>query len=140
MGVLDGKRVSVERAIATEPLWKDISLDVGEDHSGNWENRTSEPPTLVYRVEVRRVDDPVSKEELETIRRFAGDRPMEIVGTGDGKYIYLIGKFLTFESASSYSDLLFRNGMKEARVVAYLGKREIPLEKARELFELYFSK
>jgi hypothetical protein len=54
--------------------------------------------------------------------------------------VYLIGKFITFESAATYSDLLYRNGIKESRVVAYLGNSEIPLDKAKELFELYFNK
>jgi hypothetical protein len=28
-----------------------------------------------------------------------------------------------------------RNGLKEAKVVAYLGKKEIPVETAKKLFE-----
>jgi hypothetical protein len=57
-----------------------------------------------------------------------------------GEFAYLIGKFLTFDSALSYSDLLYRNGMKEARVAAYLGVKEIPVEKARELFDVNYKK
>ena len=52
----------------------------------------------------------------------------------------LIGKFLTFESAQSYSDLLYRNGLKDAKEAAYMGEKEIPVDKAKELFELYFNK
>ena len=54
--------------------------------------------------------------------------------------MYLIGKFLTFESALSYSDLLVRNGIKMARVAAYLGEKEIPIGKARELFDNNFKR
>jgi len=47
----------------------------------------------------------------------------------------LIGKFITFESAVEYTDLLIRNGYREAQVVAWLGKKEIPVDTARQLFE-----
>ncbi len=65
----------------------------------------------------------------------AGSRGFEILSTDDGFNVYLIGKFITFESASEYADLLKRNGYRESKVVAYLGNKEIPVETAMELFE-----
>jgi sulfur carrier protein ThiS len=53
----------------------------------------------------------------------------------DGKFAYLVGKFITFETAAEYADLLKRNGYREAQVVAWLGKKEIPIETARHLFD-----
>jgi sulfur carrier protein ThiS len=47
----------------------------------------------------------------------------------------LVGKFITFETAAEYADLLKRNGYREAQVVAWLGKKEIPIETARHLFD-----
>ena len=52
-----------------------------------------------------------------------------------GIIAYLIGKFITFESAEEYADLLKRNGYRDAQVVAWLGKKEIPIETARQLFD-----
>jgi len=60
---------------------------------------------------------------------------LDILNSADGSFVYLIGKFITFESASEYSDLLVRNGYREAKVVAWLGDREIPVETAKQLFE-----
>jgi sulfur carrier protein ThiS len=65
----------------------------------------------------------------------AGNRGFDIIQAEDESLVYLIGKFITFESASEYADLLRRNGYSEAKVVAYVGNREIPLETAKELFE-----
>ena len=50
-------------------------------------------------------------------------------------HIFLIGKFINFASATDYADLLKRNGYKDAKVVAYVGKIEIPVETAMKLFE-----
>jgi hypothetical protein len=60
---------------------------------------------------------------------------LEIMINASKQNVYLIGKFLTFESAAEYADLLIRNGQKDAKVVAYLGRREIPVETAKQLFE-----
>jgi hypothetical protein len=53
----------------------------------------------------------------------------------NGTVVYLIGKFITFESAEDYAGLLVRNGYRQAKVSAWLGKKEIPVETARELFK-----
>jgi hypothetical protein len=65
----------------------------------------------------------------------AGNRGFEIIRTEDGTLIYLIGKFINFESASEYADLLKRNGYRDVKVVAYMGSKEIPVETAKQLFE-----
>jgi hypothetical protein len=130
--VLDGKTVSIERAAllekewGTKPLVK-ISLS----------KKQEEPAlsTLVYRVEISRSVTPESEEVTDIYKKLAGDRGFEIVMASDGTLVYLIGKFITFESASGYSDLLNRNGYRNAKVVAYLGNKEIPLETAKQLFE-----
>ena len=65
----------------------------------------------------------------------AGNRGLDIQPVDGGKIAYLIGKFITFETAAEYADLLIRNGYREAQVVAWLGKKEIPIDTARQLFE-----
>ncbi len=93
------------------------------------------PPTLAFRVEVMRVIKPVKDDVIEGMKKMAGNRGLDIQTLEDGKIVYLIGNFITFESAAEYTDLLVRNGYREARVGAWLGKKEIPVETARQLFE-----
>lgn len=143
VAVNEGIRISLERAASLEKEWAGKSLETGINLTTTTTDAVAEPvepPTLVYRIEVKKVAKPLPPEEVNNIRKLAGNRPYDIITTSDKKLVYLIGKFITFESAASYSDLLYRNGMKDARVVAYLGDREIPLEKAKELFDLYFNK
>ena len=142
IAVADGKRVSLERAEILEKEWGGISL-TGEGFKSTVKpepQRPQEPPTLVYRVEVVKSKKKLPDQEVEAIKIVAGNRKFDIYVTDDKQYVYLIGNFLTFESAGSYSDLLYRNGMKQSRVVAYLGSREIPLETAKQLFDMYFNK
>ena len=53
----------------------------------------------------------------------AGNRGFEIIQADDGTFVYLIGKFITFESASEYADLLKRNGYRDAKVICISGKQ-----------------
>ncbi|MCX6321291.1 MAG: hypothetical protein NTX93_05715 [Bacteroidia bacterium] len=93
------------------------------------------PPTLSFRVEVIRSLKPLKDDIVEGIRKMAGNRGLDIQSLDDGNIAYLIGKFITFESAAEYTDLMIRNGYRETRVVAWLGEKEIPVETARQLFE-----
>jgi tetratricopeptide (TPR) repeat protein len=134
-----GTRVSLERAAEMEKEWGSKSL-TGEALNLPAEEvkaESAEPSTLVYRVEAARVSRELRGDDAEAVRRVAGNRGLDIITAPDGSVVYLIGKFLTFESASGYADLIYRNGIAGAKVVAYLGEREIPLERAREIFELY---
>jgi tetratricopeptide (TPR) repeat protein len=142
VAVLDNNRVSMERAAALESEWRDKTLAGNSFISPTHQAVNAEPlepPTLVYRVELKRVLKALKPEEVDSYRKMAGSREFDILTSVNKEFVYLIGKFITFESALSYSDLIYRNGVKEAKVVAYLGNREIPLEKAKELFELYFK-
>ena len=60
---------------------------------------------------------PLKDDIVEGIRKMAGNRGLDIQPLEDGKIAYLIGKFITFETAAEYSDLLKRNGYSEAQVV-----------------------
>jgi len=93
------------------------------------------PPTLAFRVEVMRVLKPVKEDIFEGMKKMAGSRGLDTQTLEDGKIVYLIGNFITFDSAAEYTDLLIRNGYREAKVSAWLGKKEIPVETARQLFE-----
>jgi tetratricopeptide (TPR) repeat protein len=129
-----GKRVSSERAAILEKEWGKRPFSSGPGPGFDYQKDTI-PPTLSFRVEVMRSEKPLEDDMAETIRKIAGKRGLDIYTTGEGSIVYLIGKFITFESASEYADLLVRNGYHEAKVAAWLGKREIPLDIARQLFE-----
>jgi hypothetical protein len=93
------------------------------------------PPTLAFRVEVTRSLKPLKDDVIQGITKMAGSRGLDIQKVDDGKFAYLIGKFITFESAAEYTDLLIRNGYRDARVVAWLGKREVAIDTAKKLFD-----
>jgi hypothetical protein len=86
---------------------------------------------------VKRSQKPLPKDQLEGVKKMAGTRGFDIIVTEKKQNIYIIGTFLTYKSASEYADLLIRNGYRDSKVVAYLGKREIPVETARKLFDEY---
>lgn len=140
IALMDGSRTSMEKAEQHEKKWSVVSLFKQDTVIMGKDSKTLEPPTLVYRVQVMKVKNKVQEDELELFKKLAEKKSYNIFETADKEYVYLIGKFLTFESAATYADLLYRNGMKEAKVVAYMGKKEIPLETAKKLFELYFEK
>jgi hypothetical protein len=129
-----GKTVSADRAAMMEKEWGNKSL-VSLENSLNDTQSDTIPPTLTFRVEVARSLKPLKEDILEGLRKAAGNRGLDIITLEDGKIDYLIGNFITFETAAEYSDLLKRNGYKDAQVVAWLGKKEIPVDTARELFD-----
>jgi len=129
---LDKNRISPDRAISKEKEWgkkpfvENTSIETPID---------TVPPALSLRVEVIRSLKPVKADIYNGIEKMAGTRGLDILPLDDGSIAYVIGKFITFESAEEYADLLVRNGYREARVIAWLGKKEIPIETARQLFE-----
>jgi hypothetical protein len=137
VALLDKNIISAERAGILEKEWgkKPLVNDLVTKIRNT--PRDTVPATLIFKVEVTRSQKPLKPEQLEVIKRLAGNRGLEIIKNASGQNIYLIGKFLTFESAAEYADLLTRNGQKNARVAAYLGRREIPVETAKQLFEKY---
>lgn len=135
---MEGERISFERSMVLENEWGEISLI--DPAKADQIQKPSEPATLVFRVQVIVSEKELPEEEVETLRLVAGNRDFDVLLNDAEEYVYLIGKFLTFESALGYSDLLYRNGMKEARVAAYMGVKEIPVDKARELFDFNINK
>jgi tetratricopeptide (TPR) repeat protein len=128
------KAVSSDRAAALEKEWGKKPLMTISDNISEISADTV-PPTLTFRVEVMRSVKPVKDDVLQAITKMAGSRGLDNQITDDGKIAYLVGKFITFESAAEYADLLVRNGYRDSRVVAWLGKKEIPLETAKKLFD-----
>jgi tetratricopeptide (TPR) repeat protein len=130
--VLDGKAVSLERASLMENEWglKPLLETVSSLKTGE-----TTASTLIFRVEVTRSLKPLSDDTSEAYRKMAGNRGFEIIKAEDGTFVYLIGKFITFDSANEYADLLKRNGYRDAKTTAYLGSREIAVETAKHLFE-----
>lgn len=130
----DGKAVSMERAEILENEWARIPFE-GEKAAEQVPADTI-PPTLTFRVEIARSAEPVDDESLDDFKRVSGTRGFDAVILPGDTIVYLIGTFITWESAEEYADLLVRNGYTDAKVGAWLGKREIPVETARELFEM----
>lgn len=131
---VSNKTVSSERASILEKEWGDKPLFNTTASDGNQEPDTL-PPTLVLKVEVARSVQPLKDEAIDPIRKLAGKRTFEMVTLENGSVAYLIGNFITFESAGTFADLLQKNGYRDAKVVAWLGRREIDIETARQLFE-----
>jgi hypothetical protein len=130
---MDGKKVSAERAAVLEKEWGKIPL-FSSSYEQNAQADTL-PPTLVFRVEATRTKQPLTNESVEAMKRIAGNRGLDIQRGTDGSIVYLIGNFITFESAREYAGLLIRNGYRDAKVVARLGQREIDIETAKQLFD-----
>lgn len=128
-----GKPVSLQRAAIMEKEWGVIPFISVEQLIPETETDTI-PPTLSFRVEVIRTPKPVSEESYDEMKTLSGTRGLDIETLPDGNIVYLIGQFITFESAERYADLLVRNGYRDAKVVAWLGKKEIPVETAIQLF------
>lgn len=129
VSVFDGKPVSGERAAVMEKEWGNKPLFPKAGAASD-----TLPPTLVFRVEVARVPKALKPEQVEALKTTAGNRGLDILHLADGNLVYLIGNFITFESAAEYADLLVRNNYRTAKVVAWLGSREVPIETAKQLF------
>jgi len=125
------KSVSADRAAILEKEWSKKPFITAEPVT----RADTVTPTLTFRVEVTRSVKPLKEDVVEGIRKAAGNRGFDILMLDDGKTGYVIGKFITFETAAEYSDLLKRNGYKDAQVVAWLGKKQIPIDTARHLVD-----
>jgi hypothetical protein len=132
----DNRKVPVDKAAAMEKEWgKKPFISVAEATSDQQQDLDTIPPSLSFRVEVVKTPKPLKEDAVDGIRKIAGNRGVDIQTFDNGSCAYLIGKFITFESASEYSDLLIKNGYRESRVLAFLGIKEIPVETAKQLFE-----
>jgi len=132
--LVDNKRVSSDRAASLEKEWGGkpfYSIEKTLPKTG----ADTITPTLIFRVDVIRSLKPLTEDVVEGMRKMAGSRGLDIQQLEDGKIDYLIGKFITFETAASYADLLKRNGYRESQVSAWLGKKEITIEAAKKLFD-----
>jgi len=132
VSLFDRKSISAERAAVLEKEWgkKPFASIARQEQAID-----TIPPSLLFRVEVIRSIKPLKDDAVEDIKTVSGSRGLDILTLDNGNIVYLIGKFITFTSAAEYADLLIRNGYREAKVVAWLGKKEIPVETARQLFE-----
>jgi hypothetical protein len=128
-----GKAVSMERAALLEKEWGKKPFTVEQEVAMTPADTI--PPELCFRIEVARSLKPLKQEVLDGMTKIAGNRGVDTETAVDGSTIYLVGKFITYDSALTYTDLLLRNGYRDAKVVARLGKKEVPVETARQLFE-----
>jgi len=137
IALLDGIQVSMERAALLEKEWAGRPIDGHEQVTAgeNDRNPDAQVPveTLSFRAEVMRLSKPAKPEVVEKLQLLAGTRGLDMIKNSKGETVVLIGNFITFESADDYVSLLIRNGYSAARVAAYVGMKEIPVETAREL-------
>jgi hypothetical protein len=129
-----GKPVSAERAAVLEKVWGKKPFAAGLNARTGIPADTL-PPTLSFRVEVARTTKPLKDDIIEGMKKMAGNKGLDSETLTNGINVYLIGKFITYESAEDFADLLIRNGYRDAKVAAWLGKKEIPVETAKQLFE-----
>jgi hypothetical protein len=134
VALVANKAVSADRAVMLEKEWGDKPF-AGIKGQGSLAPSDTIPPELLFRVEVIRSAKPLKEDATDAVRKLAGSRGLDIRSTDDGKTSYLVGKFITFDSAAEYAGLMVRNGYPEAKVVAFLGQKEIPVETAKGLFE-----
>lgn len=128
------KPVSSDRAAVLEKEWgKKQIFSVPEPNQTTVSDTITK--TLNFRVEVARSAKPLKGDQVENLVKLAGKRGLDVQLIEGGNTVYLIGNFITFESAEEYADLLIRNGYREAKVTAWLGRKEIDLETAKQLFE-----
>jgi hypothetical protein len=137
IAMMDDTQVSMERATMLEKEWAAKPLPLaGADVA---ENKRITPPdtlpvgTLSFRAEAIRSKKPVKPEAVEKLEVLSGTRGLDIIKNNQDETVFLIGNFITFESADEYVSLLIRNGYSTARVAAYVGMQEIPVEAAKEL-------
>jgi hypothetical protein len=128
------KRVSSDRAASLEKEWGMKPFYSIEKLLPETKTDTI-TPTLSFRAEVTSSSKPLNLDVVEGMKKLAGNRGMDIQLLEDGKIAYLIGKFITFETAAEYVDLLKRNGYRDAQVSAWLGKKQIPVQTAKQLFD-----
>ncbi|MBE0668726.1 MAG: hypothetical protein IH593_13780, partial [Bacteroidales bacterium] len=133
----DDIQISMERALLLEKEWSRKPLffiEPGVSAGINNALRDSIPVgTLAFRAEVIRSKQSLKPEVIEKIALLAGRRGLEMIKNNQGETLCLVGNFITFESAEEYVSLMIRNGYSTARVVAYVGSYEIPVEAAKEL-------
>lgn len=137
IAMMDGTQVSMERAQVLAKEWADKPLPGSGSAITEQQPRRDETPvhvgTLSFRAEVMRIIKPVKPEVIDKIEMLAGTRGLDMIKNSSGETVFLIGNFITFESADEYVSLLIRNGYSSARVAAYVGIQEIPVEAAKEL-------
>jgi hypothetical protein len=134
VALLDGKQVSADRAALLEKEWGKKTFRIAAK-TGLQVVADTVPPTLSFRIEILRTEKPVKAEQMEDMKRVAGSRGLDMEKLPDGTMVYLAGKFITYESAEDYAGLLSKNGYRDAKVTAWLGSKQIPVETARQLFE-----
>lgn len=137
VAMMDDIQVSMERAAMLEKEWSGKPLLIAASDIPDSINVSAADTlpvgTLSFRAEVMRSKKPVKPDVIEKIELLAGTRGMDMIKNSQGETIFLIGNFITFESAEEYVSLLVRNGYSTARVAAYVGVTEIPVEAAKEL-------
>jgi len=137
IAMMDDTQVSMERATMLEREWATKPLPIPEVEVPEKKivpaADTLPVGTLTFRAEVIRSKEPIKPEAIEKIELLAGTRGLDMINNNKDETVFLIGNFITFESADEYVSLLIRNGYSTARVAAYVGLQEIPVEAAKEL-------
>ena len=137
IALMDEVRISMERAALLEKEWAMKPFPGNVPQVSEQKDLpvadTLPVGTLTFRAEAMRSAKPIKPDVIERIELLAGARGLDLIKNSLGETILLIGNFITFESAEEYVSLLIRNGYSTARVAAYIGMKEIPVEAAKEL-------
>jgi len=134
VALMNKQQISMERAKVLEKEWGSKPLF---EVTPLLAEKDSVPPALVFRVEVMKTPKPLTGTQLEELKKLAAGKGFDVLVDDKKNNIYLVGVFINYNAAAGYADLLKRNGYRDAKVVAYLGLKEIPVDIARKLFEEY---
>jgi len=135
VSLMDGKPVSPDKAAVLEKEWGSRPFRISAKTGLQVVAADTVPPTLSFRVEILRTEKPVKADQLDEMKRITAARGLDMEKIAEGTSVYLAGKFITYDSAEEYAGLLSKNGFRDAKVTAWLGHKEIPVETARQLFE-----
>lgn len=135
ISLLSGSAISGERAASLEQEWADVPFGYSSLGIQDIVPDTI-PPVLSYRVELMRTRQPAKEDVLDNMKRLSETRGLDIYTLEDGNIVYLVGQFVSLESAEEYANLVSRNGFPDAKVAAWLGRKEIPMDTAKQLFDM----
>lgn len=96
-------------------------------------NDETETHNVYYLIQIGVYSKEVSPEMNKTFKNHAGDKKLEHFVNNKGLVVYTIGKFLTFDSASSFNKDLKDKGLSDSFVIAYDGNDKITVREARIL-------
>lgn len=116
-----GQKISTDRAKFLEKNLKKNIPVITEKKQHN----------IYFKIQIGVFSKEVGPDLYRTFENHAGEKNVELILKNNGMVIYTIGKFLTFDSASSFNKELKIKGLSDAFVIAYDGDKKISIREAQ---------